>query len=316
LAAANKAWANSVMSFLQGLTSATLGGIANTVAGLQNQVVALTMKADTSEAGQNLIARVSALLEATEFALGERLGRVQDRINQMAEATSLQRGRLDRFLQIREIDPSSPRGLAQELMQLRRENTGRFGLRSQIKSQRGLVRAAAGTPEEQQLQDRLDELVQQAVDNALQRTLTRRALARARDLKPFNMASETGARQQFELQRMTLNQQLRGVTGDAGQTQLDAFMKNTMLPNLKAQERAANRAMVREKHRTGTDSQTYIEARRRWEQAVLDRLGLQVQLAEKNNDDTNKIARVLGGQLSFDFMGQGFTDTINSGVGV
>lgn len=314
--AANKQWASSMMGFLQNLTNATLGGISRTVASLQSQVVAMTMKADTSEAGQNLMARVSALLDAAEFALGERLGRMQARITAMADETAAQRSRLERMLQIREIDPESPRGLAQSLMQLRRENTGRYGLRAQIRAQRGLVQAALGTPEEQQLRDRLTELIAQAVQNATDRILTRRALARARDLKPFNMASEVGARNQFELQRLTLNQQLRGVTGDAASAQLSTFMKNTMLPNLKAQERAANRAMVREKQRTGTDSAAYIEARRRWEQAVLDRLGLQVQLAEEGNSNTEKVARALSGQLSFDFMGQSFTDAITSGVGV
>lgn len=316
--AANKAWANNVMSFLQGLTNATLGGIASAVAGLQERVIALTQRADTSEAGQNLLARVSALLDAAEFALGERLGRMQDVINRMGEETGKQRGRLERMLAIREIDPGSPRGLAQNLMQLRRENTGRFGLRNQIRAQRDLVRQAAGTPEEQQLQQRLDELIQQAVDNSLQRILTRRELQRARDLKPFTMAANTGERNQFELQRLTLNQQLRGVTGDAASAQLSSFMKTTMLPNLRAQEKAANRAMVREKQRGGgrTDTAAYLEARQRWEQAVLDRLGLQVQLAQEGNQTQAEMSRRLAGQLSFDFMGERTTDLLATGTGI
>lgn len=316
--AANKAWANSVMSFLQGLTNATLGGISSAVAGLQERVLALTQQADTSEAGQNLLARVSSLLEAAEFALGERLGRMQDVINRMGEETGKQRGRLERMLQIREIDPSSPRGLAQSLMQLRRENTGRFGLRNQIRAQRDLVRQAAGTPEEAQLQQRLDDLISQAVDNALQRTLTRRELIRARDLKPFTMAANRGEINQFELQRLTLNQQLHGVTGDAASAQLNAFMKGTMLPNLRAQEKAANRAMVREKQRGGgrTDTAAYLEARRRWEQAVLDRLGLQVQLQQEGNQTQAEMSRKLSGQLSFDFMGERTTDLLATGTGI
>jgi hypothetical protein len=315
--AANRAWAQGVAGYLQSLTTASIGNITSAINSLGSQVVSMTANADTSPAAQNLLSRVSALLDAAEFALGERLGRAQAAIEDMANQTVLRRTRLDRFQREREIDPGSARGLRQELGQLRFENFGRFGLQAQIRAQRGLVAAAAGTQEQQQLQDRLDELISQAAENLTQRVITRRAIARARFQQPVDRLGNTIDTRNFELQRLTLRQQIAGTAGTpAGNAQLQNFLKTQLLPAQIAREKAANRAMVKERQRSGRDSEAFRQAQQQWQQAVLDRLDTQNQLGEKNNQDTEKVARALSGQLSFDFMGQGFTDAINAGVGV
>lgn len=314
--AANRQWALGVSSYLQSLTTASIGNITSAINSLGSQVVSMTANADSSPAAQNLLARVSALLDAAEFALGERLGRAQAAIEDMATETARRRTRLDRFQRQHEIDTGGVLGLRQELGQLRFENFGRLGLRAQIRAQRGLVAQAAGTDEEQQLRDKLESLIDEAAENLTQRVITRRAIARARAQAPVDRLGQVIDTRNFDLQRLTLRQQIAGISDTpAGNTQLDTFLKNQLLPAQIAREKAAHRAMVQERRRSGDKSEAFQQAQQQWQQAVLDRLGTQNEIAQDTKDATEKVARVLGGQLSFDFNGQQFTDVITSGVG-
>lgn len=315
--AANQAWASGVANYLASLEGATLNSITSAINSLGSQVVALTQNADQSPAGQQLLARVSSLLEAAQFALGEQLGKAQALIEDMGEAMARRRGQLERFLREREIPEDSPRGLAQELTQLRRERFGPMGLGEQIQRQRALVAQAAGTQEAEQLQQRLEELILMAAENATQRVVTRRGLARARDQKPVDQFGFSLENRNFELERLQLRQQIAGRAGTTGaNAELSKFIEKQLVPVMVQREKAAHTAMVRERQRSGRDSEAFRAAQDQWQAAVLERLGAQAQAAEKTADNTSDMARHLSGPLAFDFMGERTTDLLSIGTGV
>lgn len=245
--------------------------------------------------------------ELTVSMVEAQVAAIEATTQELMDEIDRQRTRVEQRLTLRNVDPSSSRGLKTMARFYERSIEQMQQLQDDLEEQLASASGARAAALQQQIRTLSDSITQASVDMI---EAQRQAIIAAAQER-VDMARHRSTLANYRLERLELQQRLAG-TFEQGGAERAAFITGTIIPALEKELRRLEK--LRDVAREQRDKELARETAEQIAAKQNEILQAQLTAQEQIKANTDNL-RDLAGALGFEFSGQAFTDLVGVGTG-